>query len=348
MSDQTMTIHDATAALTTAGQMFELDTVTIRGIEHRVWKHAPSTLRAVLDLSLNHADKDFIVYEGERYTFDRHYRVAATLAHRLVATGVRPGDRVSIAARNLPEWIFAFWASVCVGAICVPLNAWWTGDELTYGLNDSGASVLFVDEDRLARIRPHLDELPDLRTVVVISEHRGQSPTVATSDDRVKIVTFDEFLGTVESDATPPDVPMLPDNDATMFYTSGTTGRPKGAVGTHRNAVTNLMNLFFVGQRSTLRFGTGNVDATGASIQNSFLLSVPLFHATGCLAVLIVNTAAGGKLVIQNGQHGVGHARQSRTGVAGERKVDRNVTIYDEVVEEGNSHGGAGLTGGET
>jgi long-chain acyl-CoA synthetase len=100
-----------------------------------------------------------------------------------------------------------------------------------------------------------------------------------------------------------------PDDDATIFYTSGTTGRPKGAVGSHRNAITNLMNLFFTGQRSALRFGAGNVDPAGQSIQNSFLLSVPLFHATGTFAILIVNAAAGGKLVMVH-HFEAGHALQ--------------------------------------
>jgi long-chain acyl-CoA synthetase len=85
-----------------------------------------------------------------------------------------------------------------------------------------------------------------------------------------------------------------------MFYTSGTTGHPKGAVGTHRNAITNLMNLFFVGSRATMRWGSGNVDETGESIPNAGLLSVPLFHATGCLATMITNTASGGKLVMMH------------------------------------------------
>jgi long-chain acyl-CoA synthetase len=298
MSDATLSIHEATAALTAPGQMFELDTAVIRGVEERVWKHAPATLRVVLDLSLNHADKDFLVYEGERYSFERQYRVASTFAHRLLGLGVEKGDRVAIAARNLPEWVFAFWGAVTAGAICVPLNAWWTGEELAYGLSDSGSAVVIIDEGRLERIRPHLDELDFLREIIVVSEQRGQRPELGAPHPRIAIRDFYDVLGEVAADATPPAIEIHPDDDATMFYTSGTTGRPKGAVGTHRNAITNLMNLFFVGQRSTMRFGTGNVDDGGASIQNSFLLSVPLFHATGCLAVLIVNTAAGGKLVM--------------------------------------------------
>jgi long-chain acyl-CoA synthetase len=300
MSDHVLSISEATAQLTSPGQMFELDVLTVNDVTWRVWKHAPANLRVVLDLSLNHASKDFMVYEDERYSFDRHYRIAATVAHRLVELGISPGDRVAIAARNLPEWVFGFWGSVAAGAICVPLNAWWTGDELSYGLCDSGSTVAIVDEDRLERIRPFLDDCDYLREILVVSERRGEKPHLGEAHSRVRIRDFYEVLGDVSDAATPPKLDILPDDDATMFYTSGTTGRPKGAVGSHRNAVTNLMNLFFTGARSALRFSGGNVDDTGASIQNSFLLSVPLFHATGCLAVLVVNTAAGGKLVMMH------------------------------------------------
>jgi long-chain acyl-CoA synthetase len=300
MADETISLAEADAQLTAAGQMFEIADAIIHGVPMKVWKNAPPTLRTVLDLSLNHADRDFIVYEDERYSFVRHYRIASTLAARLIDLGVKRGDRVAIAARNLPEWVFAFWGATIAGAIAVPLNAWWTGEELAYGLSDSGTCVAIVDEDRLERIRPHLDELEFLRELIVVSEHRGAAPDTAPGHERIKIRAFEEVLGDVDDAATPPDVAIEPDDDATIFYTSGTTGKPKGAVGTHRNAVTNLMNLFYAGTRSAMRFGGGNVDEGGTSIQNSFLLSVPLFHATGCLAVLIVNTAAGGKLVLSH------------------------------------------------
>ena len=125
----------------------------------------------MLELSALHGDKDFLVYEDERITFAEHFRAVAALAHALVDRfGVAKGDRVAIAMRNLPEWVMAFWASIAVGAVVVPLNAWWTGAELAYGLSDSGTSVVFVDEERRERILPHLGELPDLRTMVVCCE----------------------------------------------------------------------------------------------------------------------------------------------------------------------------------
>ncbi len=294
-----MSLSQATDQMTAAGQMFEIETATIRGIETRVWKNCPGSLREILIGSRRHGDRDFIVYEDERISFERHFSMAATFARRLGDRGVRKGDRVAIAMRNLPEWIIAFWGAVSIGAIVVPLNAWWTGEELTYGLTDSGSVLAVVDVERLERIRPHLDEIPYLAHVIVTSEDRGEAIDLAPSSPRITLEVFGDVLDEVAEDAQLPDATIDPDDDATIFYTSGTTGRPKGAVGSHRNSCSNMMNLFFVSARSTLRFGGGNVEGD-ESIPNSYLLSVPLFHATGCHAVLVVNTAAGGKLVMMH------------------------------------------------
>ncbi len=157
MVEGSLSIHEATAQLTATGQLFETERAVVNGVEMTVWKHAPANLVQVLDLSLRHGDADFLVYEDTRYSFDQHYRIVSTLARRLLEAGVAKGDRVSIAARNLPEWVMAFWASIIAGSVVTPLNAWWTTDELVYGLDDSGASVLFVDEERLERVRDHLE-----------------------------------------------------------------------------------------------------------------------------------------------------------------------------------------------
>jgi long-chain acyl-CoA synthetase len=300
MSGAELSIEQATAQMTAAGQMFETQRTVVNGIEMTVWKHSPTNLRQILDMSQSHASRDFLVYEGQRFSVDEHYRHASTVACRLVEAGVTKGDRIAIASRNLPQWVMAFWGGVTTGAVVVPLNAWWTSEELQYGLRDSQASILFLDEERLERIRPILDSLPDLQRVVVFSEDPLRPARIGDLHPRVQIFGFDEFLGPVEVQATPPDIDIQPDDLATIFYTSGTTGHPKGALGTHRNAIANLMNLFFVGQRATLRFATGNLDEQGQSIPNANLLNVPLFHATGCLATMVVNTASGGKLVMMH------------------------------------------------
>jgi long-chain acyl-CoA synthetase len=303
------TREEVLATLTAPGGMFEMEERTIRGIPTRVYRSAPADLRAVLELSGLHGDKDFLVYEDERWSFAEHLRAAATVGNALIERfGVQPGDRVAIAMRNLPEWIIAFWAAVSAGAIVVPLNAWWVGEELAYGLDDSGTKVVFVDEERRDRIAPHLSEIPGLEAMVVTSEEPdpagGRRVPAGGSLERgeqapLPLVPFVEVLGTPADDVALPAVEVDPDADATIFYTSGTTGRPKGAVGTHRNAVTNLMNLFFVSTSGSMR-RTPEQAAASPGGQNCNLLSVPLFHATGCLAILVANTASGGKLVMMH------------------------------------------------
>lgn len=290
-----LTIHDAGAILTAPGQMFETERANVRGIEMTVWKNAPQTLRQMLDLSLRHSDMEFLVYEEQRYSFREHYEIVATLAHRLSDVAQR-GDRVAIAARNLPQWSMAFWAAVAVGAIATPLNAWWTSEELAYGLADSGARVLFVDAERLDRVAALIDQLPELRQIVVLSE--TTRPVELPRHDRVAIASFGDYLGEI-SETSPPSVDLDTDDDVTMFYTSGTTGHPKGAVGSHRNIITNFMNLSFGAYRSMLRAGV-TPDPGAPSSQSVSLLNVPFFHATGCFAVLVPSAFAGSKIILMH------------------------------------------------
>src|SRR5437763_9614743 len=173
----TMTIAEATEGLTASGQIFEVADETVRGIPRKIWKNAPPSLRAVLEMSRGHGDKTFLVYEDERMTFEEHFRAAAHLATRLVdAYGIKKGDRVAIAMRNYPEWPVAFWAAAVAGAVVVPLNAWWTGEELAYGLADSGSTILFADAEREERLQPHFDDLAGLRAVVVARSEDSVGP----------------------------------------------------------------------------------------------------------------------------------------------------------------------------
>jgi acyl-CoA synthetase (AMP-forming)/AMP-acid ligase II len=293
----TMSVAEADKQLTAPDQMFEIIEIEIRGVRTPVWKNAPATLGDILAASRAHGDATFLVYEDERITFEEHFRAAAHLAgiwrDRF---GVENGDRVAIAMRNFPEWSVAFWAAAAAGAVVVPLNAWWTGEELHYGLTDSGTKLLICDQERADRIADYVTYLPDLRATVVAR---------VTQDLPIGMHRFEEVLGEVPADAELPEVGLQPEDDATIFYTSGTTGRPKGALGTHRNICTNPMSLFYVNVRNNLRAGgpAGGGPAReepAPASQNCYLLSVPLFHATGCHSILVANILAGGKLVMMH------------------------------------------------
>ncbi len=284
------TIAEIHARLTAPGQPLEMEERVIRGVPTRVWKHAPPTLAAVLELSRSHGDADFLVYEDDRWSFERHFRACAHLAGILKDRyGVKKGDRVAIAMRNFPEWSVAFWAGASIGAVVVPLNAWWTGAELVYGLRDSGSTLLFCDSERLDRVAPELAHLPGLRILVA---RAGGAPLAGGAEH------LDDVLGEVPLDARLPAVDVDPEDDATIFYTSGTTGHPKGVLGTQRNICGNLLSLRFVNMRAALRGAVPNAKPAAGGVQGVYLLSVPFFHATGCHSILVANLAAGNKLVI--------------------------------------------------
>ncbi|MGI8493394.1 MAG: AMP-binding protein, partial [Acidimicrobiales bacterium] len=285
-----MSIAEADRQLTAEGQMFEVVEAEIRALRYRVWKICPPTLGDILRTSRSHGDRPFLVFEDERLTFEEHFRTAAHLAHVMRDRfGVVKGDRVAIAMRNLPEWSLAFWAAAAAGAVVVPLNAWWTGEELEYGLADSGTKVVFTDFQRQERLGEHWGKLPKVEAVIV-----ARAADRALSAEHLR---FEEVVADVAEDEDLPEVAIDADDDATIFYTSGTTGGPKGALGTHRNICTNPIGLMYVAVRQAFRAG---VTPSGGGEPTSYLISVPFFHATGCHSILVTNILAGGKLVMMH------------------------------------------------
>ncbi len=291
-----MSIERAHALLTQPGSMFELGEAAIRGVSYKVWKNAPPTLREVFDLGAAFGPRDHLVHEDERATIAQFRAAAAKMAHQLIADRVKPGDRVAIVMRNLPEWPVAFWGGVLAGAIVTPLNAWWTGTELEYGLVNSGTSILVCDIERYERVREHLPACTELRKIYV-SRAREElaDPLVARLESVVGAVNDWAKLG----DIAPPDITLQPDDDVTIFYTSGTTGNPKGAVISHRNIISNMFNSACGQARAFLRRGEMPPAPDPTLPQKSYLISVPFFHATGCFSVMIPFLMAGNKIVMQ-------------------------------------------------
>ena len=270
------------------GMPFEMELAEIRGVPTRVWKNAMPSLAALARHGRTHGDATFLIYEDERVSFDGWFRAAAVLAAHLQAQGVNKGDRVALAMRNLPEWPVAFFAITALGAICVPLNAWWTGPELSYGLSNSGAKVLICDPERLDRAAPHFAELPALEQVLV-ARAAGAVPGATRMEDIIGPSAGWADL----PDADLPAVEISPDDPATILYTSGTTGNPKGALGTHRNLTTNILSSGYAAARSVLRRGEALPEPT----RKTMLTVIPLFHATACSATMMGAIAGGHTLI---------------------------------------------------
>ncbi len=292
-----MSIDQVRQRLVAPGSPLEMETATIRGVETRVWTNAPASLRVVLETGRTHGQKVFTVYEDERVTYDAFFRATSKFAHALVARGVKKGDRVAIIMRNLPEWPVAFFAAASIGAIVTPLNAWWTSAELEYGLADSGAKIAIVDAERFERIAEHLSGLEALEHVYVSrSAEEVAHPKVSALEG---VIGASAGWATLD-DAELPPCDLAPDDEATIFYTSGTTGKPKGALGTHRNITSNILASAFSLARSYLRRGEAPPAPDPTAPQRVVLLSVPFFHATGCFAVLDPVVFTGGKIVLMH------------------------------------------------
>ena len=271
------------------GLPFEMEEVAIRGVPTRVWKNAPPTLVALLEHARGFGAREFCVLDDDRVTYDAFYRAVAHLAQNLAARGIRKGDRIALAMRNLPEWPVIFFASAALGAIIVPLNGWWTGGELQFGIADSGSRLLFVDGERSARIAPQMAALDDVEAVIVA---RGDAGDLARGE------TLEAIIGPPAAWADLPEmalpaIAIASDDPATIFYTSGTTGTPKGALGSHRNLTTNILSGAYAGARGYLRRG----EAVPEPAPRTMLTVIPLFHVTACSATLMGTLASGSKLI---------------------------------------------------
>jgi long-chain acyl-CoA synthetase len=255
-----------------------VETVVIDGIEQTVFANIPQNLRDIYRLGLDAADKDFLVYENERFTFAQTLAVAENIAQALISQyGIGKGDRVAVCSRNNPEWCMAYMAVTMIGGIVVPMNSWWQSSELVYGLKDSGAKVLFADQERINQLIPVLDNI----SVHIIAI----KPDANTTD-------FPEFHALAETASKGPQqdlngITLAPEDDASIMYTSGSTGTPKGVLSTHRNIVNALYSWVF-GKEATDILRPELVESD-PEFDPGILSNVPLFHVTGSHAQFLVS-----------------------------------------------------------
>ncbi len=282
-----LSFDDAATRVTAPGEPLEVVEQTISGVTYRVFKHAPPTMREIFATARARGDETFLVYEGERWSFARVMSHVDALGAALVSRyGIKVGDRVALGMRNLPEWVISFAATLSVGAVSVSLNAWWTEKELTYALEDSGASLVLADPERVERMTASAKKLG----IPIVAVRTPEGAQLAEGIDR--------FEDVIELGTPLPMVEMGPENDATILYTSGTTGEPKGAVSTHRAIVQALMAF---GCRQMIEMARLGDEAPSGELPQappSMILTVPLFHVTGCVPVMLSAFAGGFKLVI--------------------------------------------------
>lgn len=277
--------------LTEPGARFAWSMRDVRGIPTRTYDDAPPHMRWLWELSAGYGDQPYLTYGDEHLSYTEAHAIVASLARHLTDTGVGPGDRVAIAMRNLPEWVLTYWATLSVGAAVVALNAWWTGPELAYALRDSTPRVLVADHQRLATIAPQLDDLCDARPAHIVAVRAEDDPSVATTSWTDAVATPADGL---------PEVAIDTDDDCSIFYTSGTTGVPKGAALTHRGCVSNVMNFAFWTALARQAEGPDGPAAAAESRPRASVLAVPLFHVTGCNCSMHLMTGSGGHLVLMH------------------------------------------------
>jgi long-chain acyl-CoA synthetase len=286
----TVTNADSTVQqLTGPGGAFEVVVEDVLGIPTQVYAQRMRSMRELVEQSALRAGTDWLVQGDRRVTFGAHDEQVRRVAAALASLGVGTGDRVALVSANNPEWVVTFWACAVLGAVLVPLNAWWKSEELEFGLLDSGAKVLIADERRIDALRDRLTELRELIAVFVIQPDGGGAEPVHP------VRRFAELLASPDPGALP-TTPLTEDDLVAILYTSGTTGQPKGATVTHRQVIANVQNIIVLGVSQAMR-GTPPPEAA-AGLQSASLLVVPLFHVTGCLATMTLSYATGGKLVL--------------------------------------------------
>ena len=283
-----LTRAEAIAEVTATGT-YELVEQDIRGVPCRVFVNAPQNLHALFNS--NRSDNEFYIYENERYTFEDMYQRGAKLGRFLVEElGIEKGDRVAISLRNYPEWVIAFEAVTSIGGIAMCMNALWEADELEYGLLHGGAKAIVADQERLDRVA-QCNNLGELKVITVRANNAPEGSTPIA-----------DILSSEETDM--PNVEVSPDDDATILYTSGSTGHPKGVVSSHRNVISALFSWELDGAVG-MHMLRKRLESEGKEVPvvepppypPAMLLGVPLFHVAGSHAVMLQSFRSQRKIV---------------------------------------------------
>lgn len=278
-----MTRHEAVAELTRPGGGFEITTETVNGWpDIRVYAQRPSSMRELFVQGLGHGDRRHLTQGVRSWTFAELGADANRLSRVMVDDwGIEPGDRVAVLAANCAEWVLTFWAAVNVGAVVVGINGWWKAGEVLHALALTDPTVLVVDDERRDRLARRIRDAPGVRMV----------PTADVA----------RLAGGPGEDPGLPDVVIAEDDPAVIFFTSGTTGRSKGVLSTHRGMVANLQNVFLTGTAMLMTLDP-DAEPTGPSGPPVALLTSPMFHVSGCHSGMVLGWVTGQHQVLLEGR----------------------------------------------
>ncbi len=250
---------------------------TIDGQDYEVFTNAPRNLNELYELGLAESDETFLVYLDERFSFAETLEMSRRMSRVLIEQyGIQPGDRVAVCARNSPEWCFAYMAATIVGAVIVPMNSWWKGVEIEYGLSDSGTKLVFVDHARYQQIAPYIASLK-VELIQIKPEAGSSFPEFYSLIENVAPLNSDEIAA----------LNVNPEDNASIMYTSGSTGMPKGVLSTHRNIINALYTWLFVKEISEIL--RPELVEENPEFQPALLCNVPLFHVTGSHAQFLAS-----------------------------------------------------------
>jgi acyl-CoA synthetase (AMP-forming)/AMP-acid ligase II len=293
LQNQDLNIELAPSAIITAemnklaaqsGSDFEVVQRDINGINFNVFKNLAESLpvmyKSVID---THGDNEFLVYLDQRYSFNDIYQQAASFAQSLQQDyQIKSGDSVVIAMRNYPEWIMAFIAITSIGGVVVPLNAWWQLEEFTYGINHCEAKLVIADDRRFWLLKDWLSKQAIPAIVAKASDNTATS--------------FEQLVNKYRGHSMP-EVTLTRDSIACIFYTSGSTGQPKGAVSRHESLLSALHTWAMLGTGAAYANDTKGQEPVNTPCA---LMTVPLFHVTACHVLFLLSFYSGRKTVMMH------------------------------------------------